>query len=106
MSFIISRNGHGFKKISLTEKYDMGVDIIAEKDGQRWGIQTKRYNHPVTVDAVRQVVSGLNTYSWDKAMVITNSTFNDYTIKHARSNHCVLIDRIERAKLINKAAQA
>lgn len=79
----------------------MGVDIIAEKDGNRWGIQTKRYAGPVTVDAVRQVVSGLNAYNCNKAMVITNSTFNNYTIKLAQSNHCILIDRMELAKLIS-----
>jgi hypothetical protein len=33
----------GFKHISMTEKYDYGVDIIAIKEGVAWGIQVKRY---------------------------------------------------------------
>lgn len=91
---------HGFSKIKLTEKYDMGVDIIAEKNGECWGIQTKRYSGLVKASAVRQVVAGLSSYNCNKAMVITNSTFSKYAIKLARSNHCILIDRIELAKLI------
>src|ERR1035438_9941127 len=27
-----------FKHVKITERYDYGVDIIAEKDGVRWGI--------------------------------------------------------------------
>jgi len=93
---------HDFKKVSLTEKYDMGVDIIAEKNGQRWGIQTKRYSGLVKAEAVRQVIAGLNSYKCDKSMVITNSTFSKYAIKLAQSNHCILIDRMELAKLISE----
>ncbi len=33
----------GYKHIRLTEKYDLGVDITAEKVSIRWVIQVKRY---------------------------------------------------------------
>lgn len=46
----------GYTNVSLTERYDYGVDIIAEKDGIRWGVQTKRYSGLVKAAAVRQVV--------------------------------------------------
>ncbi len=67
----------GYTNIKLTEKYDYGVDIIAEKDGIRWGIQVKRYSGLVKADAVRQVVTGLRIYDCHCAMVITNSVLVD-----------------------------
>jgi HJR/Mrr/RecB family endonuclease len=89
----------GYTNIELTEKYDYGVDIIAVKDGIRWGIQVKRYSGLVKADAVRQVVTGLRLYSCDRAMVITNSVFSRVAVRLADSNECVLIDRGRLAKM-------
>ena len=84
---------NGFRNVCLTEKYDLGVDIIAEKDGTRWGIQTKRYIGLVKADSVRQVVTGLRLYDCDRAMVITNSVYSAVAQRLAASNDCLLIDR-------------
>ncbi len=75
----------GFCHIRLTKKYDYGVDIIAEKNGERWGIQCKWYSGLVKADAVRQVVTALNMYGCDRAMVITNSIYSGVARKLARS---------------------
>jgi len=83
----------GYKHVRLTEKYDLGVDIIAEKDGIRWGIQVKRYSGLVKTDAVRQVVTALRSYNCDRAMVITNNSFSQTAKELASSNDCVLVDR-------------
>lgn len=83
----------GYTNIQLTEKYDYGVDIIAEKDGIRWDVQVKRYSGLVKAEAVRQVVTGLRVYGCDRAMVITNSTYSNVARQLAVSNDCVLIDR-------------
>jgi restriction system protein len=83
----------GYINVSLTEQYDYGVDIIAEKDGLRWGIQVKRYSGLVKAEAVRQVVTGLRLYNCDRAMVITNSRFSAVARRLASGNDCVLIDR-------------
>ncbi|MCA9329111.1 restriction endonuclease [Candidatus Saccharibacteria bacterium] len=83
----------GYTNVSLTEQYDYGVDIIAEKDGIRWGIQAKRYSGLVKAAAVRQVVTGLRLYDCDRAMVITNSTFSTVAWHLANGNNCILIDR-------------
>lgn len=83
----------GFAGIMLTERYDWGVDIIARKDGVRWGIQTKRSGGLVKVAAVRQVVAALNKYGCERAMVVTNSSFSRPAIEIARSNNCALVDR-------------
>ena len=85
----------GYSNISLTEQYDYGVDIIANRDGICWGIQVKRYSGLVKADAVRQVVTGLRLYGCDRAMVITNSEFRSVAVRLAESNDCVLIGRNE-----------
>lgn len=90
---------NGFRKVSLTERYDFGVDIVAEKDGVRWGIQTKRHSSLVKAEAVRQVVTGLKIYRCDRAMVITNSTYSAVARRLAEANDCILIDRTELKRL-------
>ncbi len=93
---------NGFHNVSLTEKYDFGVDIIAEKAGIRWGIQTKRQSGLVKASAVRQVVAGLRLYHCDRAMVITNSTYSSVAYRLADTNDCVLIDRSGLRRLIQQ----
>lgn len=83
---------NGYYNVSLTEKYDLGIDIIAEKDGVRWGVQVKHYSGLVKASAVRQVVTGLKMYGCDRAMVVTNSTYSATARRLAAGNHCVLID--------------
>jgi restriction system protein len=85
---------NGFRHVTLTEKYDYGVDIIAEKYGLRWGIQAKRHSGLVKANAVRQVVTGLGVYSCDRAMVVTNSSFSTIARTLADANDCVLVDGI------------
>ena len=80
-------------KTKLTEKYDLGIDIVAVKDGIRYGVQVKRYKGVVGANAVRQAVTALNLYECDRAMVITNSYFSKTAIILARSNACFLVDR-------------
>ncbi|MFZ2545068.1 MAG: restriction endonuclease [Candidatus Saccharimonadales bacterium] len=92
---------NGFHNVSLTERYDFGVDIIAEKDGVRWGIQAKRHSGLVKAAAVRQVVTGLRLYNCDQAMVITNSTYSVVARRLATGNDCVLVDRMGLMRLKN-----
>jgi HJR/Mrr/RecB family endonuclease len=82
----------GYTHVQLTERYDLGIDIIAEKEGLLWGIQVKRYSAPVKLAAVRQAVAALKHYDCDQAMVITNSSFSPAARDLAASNSCVLID--------------
>jgi HJR/Mrr/RecB family endonuclease len=84
---------HGYNQVRLTEKYDLGVDIIACKDGITWGVQAKRYSGLVGADAVRQAVTALPVYHCDKAMVITNSLFSGPAQTLAVANGCTLIDQ-------------
>ncbi len=90
----------GFSKVRLTERYDYGVDIIAHKDGVRWGVQVKRHNRMVKAEAVRQVVTALNKYKCQRAMVVTNSTFSRPAKVLADTNDCILIGKNELAEWI------
>ena len=91
----------GYSRVKLTETYDLGVDIIAQDEDVRWGIQVKRHSGLVKAEAVRQVVTGLNVYGCDRSMVITNSTFSDPAVRLANSNNCVLVDRNKLIELID-----
>lgn len=90
----------GYRDVTLTETFDLGVDVIAIKDGERWAIQAKRHRHPVGLDAVRQVVAAKDFYGCDRTMVITNSRFTPNAHTIARSNGCILIDRPQLISLI------
>lgn len=84
---------HGYKRVRVTEIYDLGIDIIAEKDDINWGIQVKRYSGLVKANAVRQVVTALRHYGCDRAIGITNNIFSQPARSLAESNGCVLMDR-------------
>ena len=96
----------GYTNIQLTEKYDLGVDIIAKKDGVTWGIQAKRYNSPVKAEAVRQAYTALARYKCDRAMVITNSTYSNPARMLAKDNQIPLIDRESLSEWIYEASRA
>jgi len=81
----------GYKKISKTEYFDLGVDIIAAKPGELLGIQVKKSNKPIGVSAVRAVVAGLKSYNCNQAMVVTNSVFSIPAIRLAQINNCRLV---------------
>ena len=83
----------GFQHIQLTEKYDLGIDAIAERDGERWGIQIKRNRDKTKALSVRQAVTALNHYRCTRAMVVSNNYFTGSAKQLATSNRCVLIDR-------------
>lgn len=83
----------GFQHVQLTEKYDLGIDAIAERDDERWGIQIKRNRDKTKALSVRQAVTALNHYRCTRAMVVSNNYFTGSAKQLATSNRCVLIDR-------------
>lgn len=82
----------GYTDVRLSEHYDLGVDIVAKKDGVTWGVQVKHYHGLVGINAVRQVVVALKKYKCDRAMVVTNSVFSRPAIELAKSQDCMLIE--------------
>ena len=72
---------------------DQGIDVIAEKNGRKIGIQTKCYSSKVTNTAIQEAVAGIQHYRLDKGMVITNNWFTGSARELAQSNNIVLWDR-------------
>lgn len=83
----------GYSASVTKQSGDQGVDIIAEKNGIRIGIQAKCYGGAVGNAAVQEVVAGKNYYHVDKVMVITNNYFTPAAIQLAQANNVVLWDR-------------
>ena len=79
---------------------DFGVDIIAEKQNDRYAIQVKRYSKIVSRRAVSDAVAGKDYYNCNKAMVITNSHLSIKSKEFAQKVGCIIIEREELAKWI------
>lgn len=80
---------------------DQGIDVIATKNGFKYGIQAKCYSGQVGNSAIQEVVAGKTYYSLNKAIVVTNNFFTKSAIKLAEANGVVLWDRnILKEKLI------
>jgi HJR/Mrr/RecB family endonuclease len=85
--------------VEMTEYYDRGADLIANKDGVRWAVQVKRWASPVGEEAVRAVFAAQTIYKCDRARVVTNSTFT----RRARTTAKDLgIDMWDRARLVRE----
>lgn len=66
----------GFHKVTVTKgSGDQGIDILAQKNGTKYGIQCKYYSYPVGNKAIQEAYAGADFYDCDAAMVMTNSTF-------------------------------
>ena len=102
----------GFHKVTVTKgSGDQGIDILAQKNGLKYGIQCKYYSHPVGNKAIQEAYAGADFYDCDAAMVMTNNTFTRaarelaeklevelwelYGISHADSCRIVRPDRLE-----------
>lgn len=72
---------------------DQGIDVIATKNGFKYGIQAKCYSGQVGNSAIQEVVAGKTYYSLNKAIVVTNNSFTKSAIKLAEANGVVLWDR-------------
>jgi HJR/Mrr/RecB family endonuclease len=72
---------------------DFGVDVIAEKDGIKIGIQAKCYTGSVSNSAVQEIVAGVRHYDCHKGLVVTNSIFTKAATELAKSNNVQLWDR-------------
>lgn len=67
---------NGFTQVTVTPgSGDQGIDVIAFKEGKKYGIQCKYYEGTVGNKAVQEAYAGAAFYSCDIAMVITNASF-------------------------------
>ncbi len=95
---ILESQGYG---VEFTKSSgDLGVDIIATRNGERTGIQAKRYIGTVSRKAISDVVGAKNHYGYTKCMVVTTNFFTRDAKTLADSENCRLVDRTELEKWI------
>ncbi len=83
---------------------DHGADLIlTTPDHRKIVIQCKRYNSPVGIDAVQDVLNGKLFYVADGAMVVTNSHLTPGALRFAREHH---VDVWQREELIRELLNA
>lgn len=91
----------GYSRIEVTQKSnDFGIDIIAYRDNEKFGIQCKYYDKPVGNKAVQEAYAGATYYKCDKSMVITNTTFTKQAKELASKLGVILIEEIDAIKLM------
>lgn len=97
---LLSKND--FYDIALTpESGDQGIDIIAYKDGAKFGIQCKCYSSDIGNSAVQEAFAGAKFYDCHVPVVLTNRYFTPSAIDLAQKTNVVLWDRDKLENMIN-----
>jgi len=94
-------DAHGFRCTNIRHSGDFGIDVIAERNGLRIGIQAKNYQGHVGNDAVQQALAGCDYHGCPIASVVTQSTFTHAAREQAAHAHLpvILIDRERLAEM-------
>lgn len=97
---------NGFKDVFVTNRSsDQGVDIIAEKESVKFGIQCKCHSQDIGNKAVQEVYAGKTFYKCHVGIVLTNRYFTKSAKELAENNGVILWDRdklISLASIKNK----
>lgn len=91
----------GYHVEHIGQSGDYGADLILKKDNVTTIVQAKRYNNPVGIKAVQEVISAKEFYHGDEMMVVTNSTFTPAAKTLAAECGVKLWDRSVCAKVFN-----
>lgn len=92
---------NGFSGVSVTKgSGDHGIDILANKNGQKYAIQCKCYSENVGNKAVQEAYSGKAIYGADVAVVMTNRNFTKQAELDARKLNVQLWGRSKLQSLI------
>jgi HJR/Mrr/RecB family endonuclease len=92
----------GYKTTVTPSSGDQGIDVIAEKDGERVGIQAKCYSNAVSNSAIQEATAGIAHHKCNKGIVITNNNFTKSAFALAESNQIILWNRQKLAEIINE----
>lgn len=89
----------GYRSVEVTQQSgDYGADIIAYSPagifstGSRVCFQCKKYNKPVGVKAVQEVMGAMVFYKCDKGVVVSTSGFTNAAVNLANSAKIILMD--------------
>jgi len=87
--------------VELIGGFDKGADLVITKDGERTGVQAKRYSGSVGIAAVRQLIDGMKRYQCGRGLVVTSSFFTEQAIECAEAWDVDLWDRRELANYVD-----
>lgn len=94
----------GFYDVEVTVgSGDQGIDIIAFKDGVKYGIQCKCYSSDIGNKAVQEVYSGARFYDCHVPVVLTNRHFTQSAKELAKKTNVILWDRDRLIKMIEES---
>jgi HJR/Mrr/RecB family endonuclease len=92
---------NGFSDVSVTPgSGDQGIDVIAYKDGVKYGIQCKCYSSDIGNKAVQEAFSGAKFYECHVPVVLTNRYFTKSAKELAEKANVLLWDRDKLNTLI------
>lgn len=84
---------------------DQGIDIIAQKDGFRLGIQCKLYSQAVGNRAVQEALAGIQYYGLHLAAVLTNAPFTKSASDLAAAANVLLVSHYDIPNLADVASR-
>lgn len=97
---------NGYANVEVTKgSGDQGIDIIAYKNGVKYGIQCKCYSSDIGNKAVQEAFAGKNFYNCHVAAVLTNRHFTRSAKELADSIQVLLWDREKLESYIQNAEQ-
>lgn len=99
---ILSKNG--YENVEVTRgSGDQGIDILAEKEGIKYGIQCKCYASDIGNKAVQEAFAGKTYYNCHVAAVLTNRHFTKSAKELSEANKVLLWDREKLEEFIQNA---
>ncbi|MBQ3178953.1 MAG: restriction endonuclease [Clostridia bacterium] len=95
---------NGYEKVNVTQgSGDQGIDIIAYRDGIKYGIQCKCYSSDIGNKAVQEVFAGKTFYECHIGVVLTNQYFTKSAIELAKKNGILLWDRSKLLSMVDNS---
>ncbi|MBQ2764443.1 MAG: restriction endonuclease [Firmicutes bacterium] len=92
---------NGYENVDVTQgSGDQGIDVIAYKDGIKYGIQCKCYSSDIGNKAVQEVFAGKVFYECHVGVVLTNRFFTKSAEELAKKNGIILWDRKKLLELM------
>jgi HJR/Mrr/RecB family endonuclease len=102
--FILEHFKHlGFTGYQVQRTENYGADMLLQKDGIEFAVQTKRWKSNVGIDSIRRIMMAIKHYAADKGIVVTNSSFTQSDYELANTNGVELWDRRKLIEMIDKA---
>lgn len=96
---LLAQNGYDNVEVTKGSR-DQGIDVLAYKDGIKYGIQCKCYSSDIGNKAVQEAFAGKAFYNCHVAVVLTNQHFTKSAKELAESNQVLLWDREKLEDLI------